>query len=151
MNKKLFFKTGIFVAFFVIFTAFGASAQGVKITKIGDEQSIGKDTTVYDVVEVFPEFSGGEKALLKFLSDNIVYPKEARGKGKKGIEGCVMIEFIVEKDGSLSNFTIKRSIHPLLDDEALRVVKLMPNWMPGKQNGKPVRVHFTQPIVFQLN
>lgn len=106
----------------------------------------GKDP-VYDVCEVLPEYPGGMEAMMKFVSENIKYPAEAH---TKGIQGRVLISYVVEKDGSLSNIHVVRSVDPLLDAEALRVANLMPKWKPGKQGGKPVRVKFTLPITFKL-
>ena len=148
MNRKSVFRVGIFLAFFVGFTAFYANAQGVKITKIDDVQSV-EDTTVYvkGEVDVMPEFPGGMNALMKFLSDNLVYPHPLR---EVDIEGNVIVEFIVGKDGSLSNFTVLRSPHSLLSNEVLRVVKLMPNWTSGTLQGKIVRVQSVLPVMFQL-
>ena len=83
----------------------------------------------------------------EYLAKNIKYPPKAE---KKGIEGKVMINFIVEKDGSISNAKVVRHIHPLLDKEAERVIKAMPKWSPGKQEGKPVRVKFNIPVAFRL-
>lgn len=102
---------------------------------------------VFVVVEKQPLFPGGSKAMMKFLSDNIEYPPIARDKG---IEGRVILNFIVEKDGSLSDVKVVRSIDPSLDKEALRVIRAMPEWTPGKQRGKEVRVRFTLPVVFKL-
>jgi len=99
----------------------------------------------YQFVEQMPEFVGGEKELKKFLSQNLVYPPEAQ---YKGIQGTVYLSFVVEVDGSLSKVTVIRGIDPLLDAEALRVVNLMPKWIPGKQNGRTVIVKFTLPIKF---
>ena len=106
----------------------------------------GKDP-VYDVCEVLPEFPGGMEAMMKFVSENIKYPAEAH---TKGIQGRVLISYVVEKDGSLSNIHVVRSVDPLLDAEALRVANLMPKWKPGKQGGKPVRVKFVLPVTFKL-
>lgn len=106
----------------------------------------GKDP-VYDVCEVLPEYPGGMEAMMKFVSENIKYPAEAH---TKGIQGRVLISYVVEKDGSLSNIHVVRSVDPLLDAEALRVANLMPKWKPGKQGGKPVRVKFTLPVTFKL-
>ena len=148
MNRKSVFRVGIFLAFFVGFTAFYANAQGVKITKIDDVQSV-EDTTVYKFVEVMPEFPGGMNALMKFLQDNIVYPKEARAKNW---EGRALIGFVVTNDGTISEVAVQESSgYPILDEEAVRVVKLMPKWKPGKQNGKYVYTRFQLPIVFKLN
>ena len=106
----------------------------------------GKDP-VYDVCEVLPEYPGGMEAMMKFVSENIKYPAEAH---TKGIQGRVLISYVVEKDGSLSNIHVVRSVDPLLDAEALRVANLMPKWKPGKQGGKPVRVKFVLPVTFKL-
>ena len=100
------------------------------------------------VVEDMPKFIGGEEARMKFLKDNIVYPSIARNAG---IEGKVVISFVVEPDGRLSNFEVARGTSPSLDAEALRVAKLMPKWEAGKQRGKAVRVKYTMPISFSLN
>jgi protein TonB len=85
---------------------------------------------------------------MKFLSDSIVYPKPAR---EMRIEGTVIVNFIVGKDGTISDITVLRSPHKLLSDEAIRAFKLMPKWVPGKQKGEAVNVSYTQPIFFQLN
>ena len=106
-----------------------------------------KKTKVYDIVEVMPQYPGGMQELMQYLAKNIKYPLKAE---KKGIEGKVMINFIVEKDGSISNVKVVRNIHPLLDKEAERVIKAMPKWSPGKQEGKPVRVKFNIPVAFRL-
>jgi protein TonB len=161
MNKQSFFRIGFFAAFLVVFTAFKpVAAQGVKITKVDEPLSVIEDTTVLKSVyeiEVLPKFPGGQEALNQFLIKNLEYPKGARGvykKGKtieEGVQGRVVIGFIVEQNGKVSNIEVKKSVHPLLDAEALRVVKLMPDWEPGKQNGKPVRVYFQLPIEFQLD
>ena len=107
-----------------------------------------KNDMVFDVVEVMPQYPGGQIAMLKYLMENIKYPEQAM---KKGIQGRVAVSFIVEKDGSISNVKPVLSVHPLLDKEAVRVVESMPKWSPGKQNGKPVRVRFNVPVMFKLN
>jgi len=94
-----------------------------------------------------PKYPGGDDARTKFLQENLVYPEEAR---KVGLEGRVVVEFIVEPNGSLSNFKIVRHVAPILDEEALRVVKLMPNWIPEKYQDKTVRVKYEIPIIFSL-
>ena len=99
------------------------------------------------IVEVMPQYPGGMPELMQYLAKNIKYPIQAQ---KKGIEGRVTVRFIVEKDGSISNVTVVRHIHPLLDKEAERVIKAMPKWSPGKQEGKPVRVKFNIPVAFRL-
>ena len=101
----------------------------------------------FDVVEQMPQFPGGPAALMQFLSSNVKYPKEAF---EQGIQGRVIANFVVEKDGSITEARIVKSVDPLLDAEALRVVGTMPNWAPGTQNGEPVRVKYTVPITFRL-
>ena len=101
----------------------------------------------YDVVEVMPEYPGGSEALSKYLSESIKYPEEAE---EKGIEGKVILTFIVEKDGSISEIEVVNPVNPLLDNEAVRVIKAMQGWTPGKQNGKTVRVKYTIPVTFKL-
>ncbi len=104
--------------------------------------------SIFIVVEDMPKFPGGEQALGRFLRDNIKYPEEAR---KKDIQGRVYLTFIVEKDGSLTNFKVVRGIGHGCDEEAIRVAKMMPKWEPGKQRGKEVRVQFHLPVRFVLN
>ena len=98
-------------------------------------------------VEVMPEYPGGQKALFAYLSENIRYPQIAK---ENKIEGRVIVGFVVEKDGSISNVEVVRSVDPSLDKEALRVIKSMPRWKPGKIRGKPVRVKYTVPVNFKL-
>jgi protein TonB len=83
-----------------------------------------------------------------FLESNLIYPEKLR---MSGIQGTVLIQFVIETDGSISNVTVLAGVHPDLDKEALRVVKMMPKWKPGKQMGKPVRSYFNIPIRFILN
>ena len=105
------------------------------------------DPKYFDVVEQMPEFPGGTAELMKFLSMNVRYPKEAL---EQRVQGRVIVSFIVERDGSVSDTKVVRSIHPQLDAEALRVVGTMPKWKAGMQNGEPVRVKYTVPISFLL-
>jgi len=102
---------------------------------------------VYDVVEQMPEFPGGMPAMIEFLQTNLNYPKDAK---KQNVGGRILVMFVVEADGSISNVRVAKKVFPSLDAEALRVVKAMPKWNPGKEKGKPVRVNFTLPIVFSL-
>ncbi len=99
------------------------------------------------MVEQKPEFPGGEAAMYKWLRDNIVYPSAA---SEEGVQGRVVVEFVVGKDGSITNVRVVRPRHPALDKEALRVVKAMPNWVPGRNNGQPVKVTYTLPVTFKL-
>ena len=105
------------------------------------------ESQVFTVVEEMPKFPGGQGALLEFLAKNIQYPAEAK---QNGTQGRVQICFIVEKDGSLSNVEVLRGIDPALDAEAVRVIKAMPKWEPGKQRGQVVRVKYTVPVTFRL-
>ncbi len=107
-----------------------------------------KNDMVFDVVEVMPQYPGGQIAMMKYIMENIKYPKQAM---KERIQGRVTVRFIVEKDGSISDVKPILSVHPLLNKEAVRVVESMPKWTPGKQNGKPVRVRFNLPVMFKLN
>lgn len=100
---------------------------------------------VYDQVEEMPEFPGGMSAMIEFLQTNIKYPKDAI---KQDVGGRVMVMFVVETDGSISNVRVARKVFPSLDKEAVRVVKAMPKWKPGKEKGRAVRVNFTLPVVF---
>ena len=103
--------------------------------------------SIYEIVEIMPVFPGGEAGMLKFLSDNIKYPAEAQ---EAGIEGRVFTRFVINEDGSVSDVEILRSVHPLLDAEAIRVVKAMPKWTPARQDGKAVKVRYALPLVFRL-
>ncbi len=113
--------------------------QSLKDKAVGD--------SIYQIVEEMPQFPGGEAAMMKFVANNVKYPQEARDKE---IDGRVFISFVVEKDGSVSNVEVKRGIGGGCDDEAVRVVKAMPKWKPGKQKGEPVRVSYMLPVNFKL-
>ena len=102
---------------------------------------------VYKVVEVMPEFPGGMKALMDFIQKNIRYPEEAR---KNGIQGRVAVSVVIDENGRVTDPVIMRSRYPALDEEALRIVELMPQWKPGMQQGKAVKVEFTFPVTFKL-
>ena len=106
-----------------------------------------EETKVFDVVEQMPSFPGGQSALLQFLSSNIKYPVVAE---ENGVQGRVIVTFVVEKDGSITDVRVVKSVDPSLDKEAQRVVKSMPKWIPGKQNGSAVRVKYTVPVTFRL-
>lgn len=117
------------------------------------EQVIAEPVVVDDepvsiaMVEQKPSFPGGEAAMYQWLSNNIVYPPAA---SEEGIQGRVVVEFVVGKDGSITNARVVRPRHPALDKEALRVIKAMPNWIPGRNNGQPVKVTYTLPVTFKL-
>ena len=106
-----------------------------------------KADNVFDEVDEMPQFPGGMAGMMQYLSQNIRYPQDAR---EAGAQGRVIVSFIVEKDGSISNARVAKSTYSSLDEEALRVVSAMPNWMPGKQDGQAVRVKYSVPVSFRL-
>lgn len=106
-----------------------------------------EENKVFDIVEQQPLFPGGPAALLKYLSENTKYPVVAQ---ENGVQGRVTVQFVVEKDGSISDVHVLRGVDPSLDKEAVRVVKSMPRWTPGKQNGITVRVNYRVPVLFRL-
>lgn len=99
------------------------------------------------MVEEMPEFPGGQEALAAFMIKEVKYPKKAK---RAGIEGQVVVGFIVDKDGSVTDVTVAKGVDPLLDEEAMRAVRLMPKWRPGMMNGKPVKTKFNLPVRFRL-
>ena len=101
----------------------------------------------YDVVDEMPQFPGGVGKLMEYMAMNVRYPKEAEDKC---LQGRVITTFVVEKDGSITDVEVLKSIDPALDAEAVRVIKAMPKWTPGKQNGDPIRVKYTVPVTFRL-
>ena len=106
-----------------------------------------EENKVFDIVEQQPLFPGGPAALIKYLSENTKYPVVAQ---ENGVQGRVTVQFVVEKDGSISDVHVLRGVDPSLDKEAVRVVKSMPRWTPGKQNGITVRVNYRVPVLFRL-
>ena len=104
-------------------------------------------TKVYDAVDEMPSFPGGLNGLMTFLAQNMVYPVTAQ---ENGVQGRVTVSFVIETDGSITDVKVARSVDPFLDREAMRIVKAMPKWTPGKKDGKPVRVKYTVPVVFRL-
>lgn len=115
---------------------------------VGDDSTVSDKEKVYQVVEQQPSFPGGREELFKYLAYNVRYPIDA---AKNKIEGRVLITFVVEHDGSISNVNVANSVYPSLDKESIRVVSGMPKWIPGKANGKTIRVKYTIPITFRLN
>ena len=107
-----------------------------------------EEEEIFMVVEDQPEFPGGTAALLEYLRKNIKYPAICR---ENNIQGRVLVTFIVNKDGAIVDPEVVKSVNPSLDKEALRVISQMPNWKPGSQRGKPVRVKYTVPVNFRLN
>ena len=106
-----------------------------------------EETQVFDVVEQMRSFPGGQSALFQWLSSNIKYPVVAE---ENGVQGRVIVTFVVERDGSITDVKVVKSVDPSLDKEAVRVTKAMPKWIPGKQNGSAVRVKYTLPVTFRL-
>ncbi len=119
-----------------------ANAQRVDYTPVM------QDEPVFTVVEEMPKFPGGNEALTKYMMSSIKYPENAR---KNGIQGTVFVTFVVEKDGRISNARVLKGVDKELDEEALRVVNAMPNWKPGKEKGKPVKVQFNLPVAYKLD
>ncbi len=122
-----------------VFCLSTVSAQKTVVSK--------KNQKVFDVVEQMPEFPGGMEALFKYMAENMKYPEDAK---KQQVEGRVLVQFIVETDGSVSNTEVLMRVFPSLDAEAVRVISGMPKWIPGKQNGKVVRVKYTIPVSFRF-
>ena len=102
---------------------------------------------IFMAVEDMPEFPGGASALLEFLRSNVKYPRICQ---ENGIQGRVLVAFVVDKDGTVLSPEVVKGVHPQLDQEALRIMSIMPKWKPGQQRGKPVRVKYTVPVNFRL-
>jgi protein TonB len=117
------------------------------VPAVEEENEIIEEDPVFVVVESMPSFPGGMRALMKYLGENIHYPQLAK---ESGIQGRVFISFVVEKDGTATDIRILRGIGGGCDEEAIRVVQLMPKWVPGKQRDLPVRVRFILPVKFTL-
>ncbi|MBL6962221.1 MAG: energy transducer TonB [Bacteroidetes bacterium] len=122
--------------------------EAIALAPITEEKEEVIEEQIFFMSEDPPEFPGGDNARNKYLRQSIRYPDIERDNG---IQGQVVVNFVVEKDGSINNVKILKGITPNINEEALRVVKEMPNWMPGKQRGKPVRVYVNLPIRFTLN
>ena len=118
-----------------------------KVEIIQEKPKEEKKEQVFRHVEQMPEFPGGEAALMKYINDNIRYPVMAI---ENGVQGRVTVQFVVTKDGSVGNVTVVRGVDRNLDEEAIRVCKTLPKFIPGKQNGQPVNVWFTLPVTFRL-
>ena len=123
---------------------------GVAMSQTGVEKvsAVRPDSEIFTLVEQDPQFPGGNDALYQYLGQNAHYPDKAKADG---IQGTVYLTFIIEKDGSISNIRVLRSPSDLLSQEAIRLVKAMPKWKPGKQRGKQVRVQYNLPINFQID
>ena len=141
--KCLLFVVSALILLVIVIAPARANAQD----KRGKATQTRKDTTtddkVYEVCEQMPIFEGGDAALLKYLRENLKYPDNTKDRG---VQGRLVIGFIVEKDGSLTDVKVLRPVDIDLDAEVLRVIKGMPKWIPGRQNGKRVRVRYLLPI-----
>lgn len=115
--------------------------------EIEEKEEEDDEKTIFIIVETMPEFPGGQQALFKFLNENVKYPVIAQ---ENNIQGRVIVQFVVERDGSVTDVQVVRSVDPSLDKEAKRVISSMPKWNPGKQRGKAVRVKYTVPVNFKL-
>lgn len=135
---------------FFILIAANSSYAGEKDQSLQEPPPVKKEVTeeIFVVVEEQPEYPGGQEAMMKFLSESIVYPEEAKAKG---IQGRVICNYVVMKDGSIDDVNVVRGVDPLLDAEAVRVLKSMPAWKPGKQRGQAVNVRYTLPLEFRLD
>ena len=145
--KCLLFAVSTLILLVVAVAPVRASAQDKKEKTTQTHKDTTTDDKIYEVCEQMPIFEGGDAALLKYLTDSVKYPELAK---KHGVQGRVVMGFIVEKDGSLTNVKVLRSVDRALDAEALRVVKGMPKWIPGRQNEQRVRVKYNVPVSFRL-
>ena len=144
MNKL--FNSTILTIVFALISVSMLAQDSVSAADAADASDYGD--VIYVVTETMPEFPGGMQEMMGFIKENIVYPVEA---AQKGIQGRAICQFVVEKDGSISNVVVIRSSGDRdLDNEAIRVVQSMPQWKPGKQRGVPVRVQYTIPVSFRL-
>ena len=123
------------------------AAVEVKYTPVEVEEEEVEEQQIFQVVEEMPEFPGGLSECMKFLGKNIKYPTISQ---ENGVQGRVIVQFVVNKDGSIVDPVVVRGVDPYLDKEALRVISSMPKWKPGKQRGKAVRVKYTVPVTFRL-
>ena len=132
-------KKFLIMALMALFGLATVSAQKTVVAK--------KNQQVFDVVEKMPEYPGGQAALFEYLSKNVKYPADAE---KQKIEGRVLVSFVVNTDGSITDISVERKAFPSLDAEAVRVISGMPKWIPGEQKGQKVRVKYTVPLNFHL-
>ena len=124
----------LLMMFFMAFVSVGAYSQSEA------------DDEVYKIVEEMPQFPGGAAKMMEYVQQNLIYPEEARANN---VQGRVFVNFIIERDGTISNVEVKRGIGSGCDEEAVRLVKLMPKWTPGKQRGNAVRCSYMLPVVFK--
>ena len=145
--KCLLFVVSALILLVIVIAPARANAQDKREKTTQTRKDTATDDKVYEVCEQMPIFEGGDAALMKYLTDSVKYPELAK---KHGVQGRVVIGFIVEKDGSLTDVKVLRHVDIALDAEALRVVKGMPKWIPGRQNEQRVRVKYNVPVSFRL-
>ena len=145
--KCLLFAISALVLLVIVFAPARADAQDKRGKTTQTRKNTTTDDKIYEVCEQMPTYEGGDAALLKYLTDSVKYPELAK---KHGVQGRVVIGFIVEKDGSLTDVKVLRHVDVALDAEALRVVKGMPKWIPGCQKEQRVRVKYNVPVSFRL-
>ena len=145
--KCLLFAISTLVLLVVVFAPAGANAQNKKVEKAQTHKDTTTDDKVYEGCEQMPTYEGGDAALLKYITDSVKYPELAK---KHGVQGRLVIGFIVEKDGSLTDVKVLRPVDIDLDAEVLRVIKGMPKWIPGCQDEQLVRVRYNVPVSFRL-
>ena len=141
--KCLLFVVSALILLVIVIAPVRANAQDKKGKTTQTRKDTATDDKVYEVCEQMPIFEGGDAALLKYLRENLKYPDKTKDRG---VQGRMVVGFIVEKDGSLTNVKVLRAVDIAIDAEVLRVVKGMPKWIPGRQNGKRVRVRYLLPI-----
>ena len=128
-------------------TKYGVPITGGRITSVYEDYKVNEGETIFRSVEQMPKFPGGEAALKKYIDNHIKYPTNA---AKNNIQGRVIVQFVVNKDGSVGEVKVVRSVDKDLDKEAVRVIKSLPKFTPGRQNGKAVSVWYTLPVTFKL-
>lgn len=141
--KCLLFAISAIVLLVIVIAPARANAQDKREKTTQTRKDTAPDDKVYEVCEQMPIFEGGDAALLKYLRENLKLPDEYK---ERGIQGRMVVGFIVEKDGSLTNVKVLRAVDIAIDAEVLRVVKGMPKWIPGRHNGQRVRVRYLLPI-----
>lgn len=147
MKIKLLFTTLLLLTASLINAQVQHESDSVALTNVKEIAAPGIDTTIYNNVEKMPTFPGGEFKMYEFLAMNIRYPQRAR---QDGYSGTVYVRFIVEPDGTITNIEVAKGVGGGCSEEAVRVVKMMPKWIPGEAFGKKVRVTYTLPVNFRL-
>lgn len=147
MKTNVFNRLHIVALFAILLLASGNANAQSNAKDAKDAKSATEQEKIFRHVEQMPEFPGGEAALMKFINENLRYPVAAI---ENGIQGRVTVQFVVKKDGSVDDVTVLHGVDSALDQEAIRVCKTFPKFIPGKQNGQPVNVWFTLPIFFRL-